>query len=394
MRHLPFHLLLCLLLCGGVLPRAHALDAEEIRQKAIRIRAVRDFTVVAEAPGDLRGQSVLIVRLVDDEYEIIATGKVKTQKGDTAEIAIDVDAMKKRPVPADFVVSLGPPIEFVPKKPPVAPEPFALDTEKPPDLEPGYIQLNYLRSSETLVPESPNQANSYKTYKGVTRTGFLLEWFLEFLPNYGLRIETASATVPILSYFRSSVDASLVSTRFRIMYRLKKRSSFRATFFLDSGDDGFDTANTDEYVVSTKANSSKLGATLAWEPGDPLLTATRARFQLTDVRFELAQTIAGQAKDGVVARGETGKLAGRDLRLIVGTTAYLPWMPWVKRWSLSFESYQSRRELAFSGATRSEAGGIYKIPADGAYAESISGWTIWLGFRFEDVIGRTLKPKG
>jgi len=371
-----------------------AMDSNEIRSKAIRIQAVDEFVLTVKVDQDVKDQNILTVRLnEDDEFEIIATGKVTSQKSGLTRIKIDGDSMRKRPRTDDYVVFLGPPMEFTAKKPKAEGAPFAMEQEPAEAPEPGYMSFLMMNASESLESASSNQANSYKIYKSIPLSGYSFEWFLDFLSNYGLRISTAKGALPITSYFRQSVDASINAFKFRLMYRLKKRSNFRFTFYLDSGDESFQTSNTDEYIVSTELNVSKLGAVAAFEPGELLLTSPGTKFQWTDLKFDYSVIISGQGKDGLISRGGASQVQGSEMSLSTGVTAYLPWMPWVKRYVLSIELYQGTRNFSFSGDTKSEANG-YLIPANGSYEEKFSGYRIWFGFRFEDVVGKTLKPKG
>lgn len=373
-----------------------AMDTNEIRSKAIRIQAVDEFVLTVSVKEDVKDQNILTVRLnEDDEFEIIATGKVASQKSGRTRIRIDPDSMKKRPRTDDFVVFLGPPMDFTAKKPKAQSAPFVMEQEPAEGQESGYMSFLMMNATESLESASSNRANSYKIYKSIPLSGYSFEWFLDFLSNYGIRISTAKGALPITSYFRQSVDASLNTFKFRLMYRMKKRSNFRFTFYLDSGDDSFKTSNTDEYIVSTDVNVSKLGAVAAFEPGELLLTSPSTKIQWTDLKVDYSFIISGQAKDGIVSRGAASQVQGSELSLSSGVTAYLPWMPWVKRYVLSIELYQGTRNFSFSGEPKSELNGIYySIPANGSYAEKYSGYRIWFGLRFEDIVGKTLKPKG
>lgn len=391
-----FRILLWLIGFFGVLTstRAYALTPDEIRQRAIRINAVNDFVVEVAIGADAKDRNVLAVRLnQDDEYEIIATGKVSSQKGELAKIQIDGSSMKKRPRADDFVVFLGPPMDFTFKKPDKPGEPFEMKTGTEEVPENGYISLSSVSITETLKSESTTRANSYKGYNSVGRSGYSLEWFLEFLPSYGIKYVTGKGALPIRSYYRENVDASISETKFRLMYRMKRRGWFRFTGFFESADEQFATSNPDEYVIGTQASLTKLGASLSLEYGDLLLLRPSTWAQFTDLKVELLQIVAGRADDGLISRG-SGNIQGQEMSVSAGFTFYLPWMPWVKRYTLAVESFTSKRSMSFSGVTRSENSQFYEIPEGGSGTESYSGYRIWLGVRFEDVIGKALKPKG
>ncbi len=369
---------------------------DKIKTGAMKITAIANRHVMVSGAGGLTlGQNILLVRLNpdDDDYETIANGKVVRVKGQSAAVEIDMEKLKKQPLKTDVAVFLGAPKVFTEVNLKAHQEdtiPTLADIE---ELPPGYIWFQYLMDDGKLVSNSSNQANSFKNMGKIKRTGYNFEWFFDFVPHYGIGFESTSTVVPVRSYSRDAVDATVKHDSFKFMYRTKKYYNLRGIFSFKAATDSFATDNPDEYVISSTVKMNYLGAALDWEPGDLILIDKQAKFEFTFLRMQYSMGLLGTVSDGeLIQRGTSSKASANELKIIASGTGYFPWMPWVHRYTLSFEYYQRSNTVSFSGPTRSEANN-YAIPQDGNYGENESGLLISLGVRFDDVVGRIFKPK-
>ncbi len=365
----------------------NSLPILQVDDDFLRIRTLNSF---------LPGQNFLIVRPVDDDDpEVIANGKLRSQKKNEATISFDPGLVKKRPNKNDFVILLGSPKQFA--DPPASKkskgDDFLLSTPVKP--EPGYIQFKYLQLDSSLDSTSPNQANSLKKIGKFPRTGFELEWFTEFLPSYGFSLSQMHSTIPITDYFHNPVPGSFDQTVLKLMFRTEKHAFFRGLFYFQSLSEKFNTENGDEYVLSTSLAVNGLGAAVIYEKGKLLPITPSWSYSWTSAKLSLVYGFSTLAQDGAISRGQSNSgNSYQELRFALDSTAYLPIVPYVKRWILGVEFYQRALELQFSGTTVGEnVGGAYVIPSNQRYKENESGFFITLGARFEDVIGQAFKPR-
>lgn len=369
----------------------------ETARESVPVLKVTDRVVIAPLNDALKpGQNVLIVRENpdDEEPDVIANGKVALIKDKFSFIRLDVDTLKKRPEKKDRIVLLGAPKIFSSRQDEGGKSNFVQENIPPEAQERGYIQLRYLHFAGQLDGESSTEANRYKNISSLPKTGWELEWFLDFLSSYGLSFGQLTGVVPIQSYYHNDVQAQYAQTYFKLMYRTQKKYDLRGQFFLQSQNEEFSTQNPDDFILSTKTEAQLLGAALIYEPGDLLLRRERFAFQWSYLKLQAAMSLNVQATDGAVSRGtSSGGSAMRDLRLEAGATMWIPSVPWVKRYTLSLEGFHRQTDLKFSGPTRSENGGVYAIPENGTAQENETGWMLSIGVRFDDVIGAVFKPK-
>lgn len=340
----------------------------------------------------------LIVRVKDDkdDFEVIANGTIESAENQGYWLAIESKDLKKLPVKGDFAVLLGAPKVFDIKpqlKPTIN---FNLSNAPPEDLERGYLQLGYTFYEGSLSANSSTRANSYKNISQYRFQGFELDWFLDFLPNYGITIKSFGGSVPVRSYYLNDIPSSYSRLNMRLNYRTKvSKNKLRWTFFVDSLYEDFNTSNPDEYLLSSKETSLGAGATLAYEPRYFLLPYQKKsefvfqRFFVSAVYYPKVQV-----QDSIVSRGSDSVGSSRwDLGVGATFLFNLSWVPWVKRYYLEAGYNVSETSLKFSGPTQSESGGIYTVPQGGTGSEKDQYWYIQIGVRYEDFIGHLFKPR-
>lgn len=339
-------------------------------------------------------QYVVIVRHNpdDDEMEVISTGRFKSRPRE--HILLDDLNFKKLPQAGDLVAKTGDPLKKKDEKAKAEPKNILPDAPTVSPLEAGYIEFSYLTGHQNTLTESPNQANAYKQINNLSDSGFRLRWFLDFFPNYGIDYQTRSGQVPIQSYYRSDVSATLSEQLFRLNYRNSKIGhSWRWNAFVESFSTEFQTNNPDEAVISTAAQGVGIGASLKYEPYSPLYSAKSTSMVVDGIGLEFSQSLMGTAVDALVSRGSSSRVSRQSLSLVAGTTLYLPWVPYINRYFIEASYTTTNWSMAFSGPTRKEIGGPIEIPSGGTYAEKEKGWKILIGIRYDDLVGRIFKPK-
>jgi hypothetical protein len=372
-------------------------DRAELTTKPLPILSVGDDFIRIRSLDAMRsGQNFLVVRpMDDDDPEVIANGRLKSQVKNEVLIEFDPALAKKRPIQNDFVILLGKPKIFVP--PPKGKKSddanFTLSEVK--KKEPGYLQFKYFQGNTKLDTSSPNQANSLKTISKFPKAGFELEWFMEFLPNYGFSIGELSGEIPIVNYFHVPVPGIFSLSTIKLMYRTDKTANLRAQFFMQSQSEKFTTANSDEYILGTQLDVTAFGTTLSYERGELLPVTKTWSFGLTALRLSYIYGLTVVAQDGAVSRGQSSGGNGfQEIRVGLDTTGYFPKIPYLKRWIFGLEFSQRTLDLKFTGKTKGEqVTGAYVIPSDQKYSENESSVFLYVGFRFTDVIGSTFKPR-
>lgn len=354
----------------------------------------RDFIVPAPTRGG-SGQNVLVVRpRDDDDPEVIANGKLV--KGNGWRIEIDWEHLKKRPQPGDYVVQLGEPKKFAPPGGGAPQTNTDFTMEKEPEVEPGYIRLGYTQWNAKLTssnPDTSNLANSLKNIEKYNMTGLELDWFVDFLPNYGLYLAKSSQAVPVRTYARAEVAAQSDRMDIRFQYRnTKVGTKWRWTLALASRSDNFTTENDDHYLLSTTVTALGLSALVAYEPGNPIYTSNSSSIQWLTTGVALIYSPVMTVTDGLVSRGGSGGSTGNELRVFSEWTLYLKWMPYFKRYFLRLEYVTEDAQYKFGGTTRND-GNFYAIPENGVYKEKRQGLMISVGLRFEDFVGKIFKPR-
>lgn len=346
------------------------------------------------------GQHIVIVRPSPhdpDEKEVIASGQVRKDRSGGNYLDLDADLLKKRPLRGDRVLTLGAPKIFeAPPEAPSQPRPFP-QVSKPEPTEPGYIALGFTRLQQDLTTRTDSQVDSLKNLKSYSPQGLSLEWYFDFLSSYGFSFQNVGANVPIETYYRDSIAGEAGSLDLRLLYRrqlLNPDERWRWTLAIGTHFGSFHHDNPDEYVISSKANGAGAGFGLAWEPGRPLLTDQRFRFQWTSVSGSVFYVPSLTVTDELSTRG-TSSSGSTWTEIKVGSswTLFWPWIPWVKRYFLSVDYVQQTASLRFQGPTREAPNCFCTIPEGGAYTEQNSGVKLTLGVRFSDFIGNVFRPR-
>ncbi len=343
-------------------------------------------------------QKFLIVRPPSDTNDdplIIANGFVLKKRGSLYTLAFEPSLVKKRPQPGDQLVVIGNPKVFKPNNKQKS-NLSDIETITPDKKsEPGYIYLGFPQKTLSLNSVSPNQANSLKKTNNINLSGFEIEWFLDFVSNYGFYFSNLSGAVPIYNYYGQTVPASLNSQYFELLYRTKINKNVRVTLGMGSLNQNFITSNTDEYVLSSKYSTNGVVAKFAYEMHPRLLRAKHFEFEPTGLNISAYYGLSHVIKDTLLSRGESVSGASSlDLKASFISTFWLPWVPYVKRWNLTLGAFQKNINYSFSGQTISEnVLGAYQIPPNQTYSENETGYEITIGFTFDDAIGKLFKPE-
>lgn len=339
----------------------------------------------------------IIVRIKEDksDFEVIANAKVQSLEKQGLWLVIADQDLKKLPMQGDFAVLMGEPKSFEKKNQLKPTLEYNLAQQDVEPLEPGYLQFGYTFFGGSYSSSSSTPANAFKNISQYSFQGFQIEWFVDFLPNYGITIKSFGGSVPVFSYYREEIPSSYSRLNLRFNYRTKRFSNnLRGTVFIDSLYEEFKTDNPDENVLSSKETSMGLGGMLSFEPKPSLLSFSgKSEFVFQRLFLSAIYYPKVQAQDSVISRG-TDSNGSMRWDAGIGTTFLfnLAWVPWVKRYYLEAGYNVSETNLKFSGPTSSESGGVI-IPQGGSGSEKDQYWYIQLGVRFDDVVGHALSPR-
>lgn len=342
---------------------------------------------------------VVFVRPEENEFEIIARGRVETIQNGKVLVTVDRDAVIKFPIPGDLGVPMGSPKDWPPGmdpnilEPPVQAEP----AEEPGD--PGYIEFTWGRlSGSGETSGSDGRSNEYKDIPQYGPASFHFTWYWEFLWQLGLEYETTQGSFPTSTYYRDIGESTEKSQTVVLNWRFRRRwlgKKLRPALRVLNHSSEFTTLNPDEALIGSKLSGNGYGARLSYELDSAVWTPdprrTGFRFQQAYADFNYFPDVAVQ-DTGDISRG-LGK--GTITELKVGATAlvYLNFIPWVKRYSIELGYAQRVTQIGFSGETQSELGGFYPIPENQSSLERFSWFYVSVGVRFEDVIGKFIKPR-
>lgn len=373
--------------------------------KPFRITAeVEGLFVIDLDPLDQRPlpKYLLVVRTEDGDLEMVARAEVETIQNRRAFLKFEGEYIVKAPLVGDLAVSIsagapdisdgGGDAEAV------------LNLESPPlPPEPGYIQIDGGQFKGVLDSTSSNATNAFK--KGPSyNLGYLhFLWYLEFLWRMGLEFEQYSGAFPTKTYYREDGTSSDIFTQFSINIRSRRfwDERLRGTFRFLQFSNEFDTFNTDENLLTSSYQGTGFGARLDWELSstnwvpENLNRWVSFNFHALSAELDLYPVIKAQDK-GVSRGADSAGSLRQEVILAARFFMYTPKIPYFKRWFLELQSRQSTLNLKFSGATSNElvnTGAVYTIPEGGEYTENRSVTVISFGFRFDDVIGKFLKPR-
>lgn len=372
--------------------------ASELKSKTLPVLSEKRNIVEVKGSDLQKGQRMIFVRIIPeyDEFEIIAEGAVIGRNSGKTQIKLNLEKLKKIPTKDDFAVLLGEPKTFVEPKTEKTNTIVSLENEQVKEQEPGYISVYLVNLNGQLKSTSSTTANSLKQIDSLKTAGFGLEWFLEFLPSYGIAYEFAGGRVPVYSYFKNEEPTAYDFSEFKVQFRNQhlKPGGWRWKMYISNWNSKFKTTNADAYVLSSQVVSNGFGASIGYDFNPPLYEAPRL--------WGAPQTLYAGAgfypdvtiKDGLVSRGESSS-GSSQMSMYFGYTHALnfKFIPYATRWFLDLRFSQINQSIKMSGPTQSEKGGFYKIPESGAYREKQTYFEITLGIRFPDIIGAGLTSR-
>ncbi|MEK2687526.1 hypothetical protein [Bdellovibrio sp. GT3] len=381
--------------CLGELAVASSwINIDFIKKNAVPVRRVTDDVIFLPRSNRVGvGELVVILRVQGDDVEVIARGNAETVQNNELLVVMDGKSITKIPKVRDLVVSLSK-LKPAPEDPFFPQPPDNPIVEKADPYEPGYIVFEMGSNQGHFESQSPNQANQYKIYDyKFTEMHFL--WYVDMFWRYGIEYQTSSANIPLQSYYREDRPTTAEETRMALHYRLLPVwKELRPTLKLISLSSKFDTTNEDEYVVSSQASGMGLGANFHYLFSDNLFKTKKGfGWAFNRVYFDMNYFPSYSVSDGEVSRGSSS--SGTLMELKVGATAlfYVPFIPWLKRYSVDVSYGMSQSQVTFSGDVKNATDGAYDIPPGQSYNESQSYIKIMLGLRLDDFISNIMKSR-
>ncbi|WP_255490057.1 hypothetical protein [Bdellovibrio sp. KM01] len=370
------------------------INIDFIKKNAVPVRRVMDDVVfLARSNRVAVGDLVVVLRVQGDDVEVIARGAAETVQNNELLVVMEGPSISKIPKARDWVVSLSklkpPPDDPLFPQPPDVPI-----IEQADPYEPGYMIFEMGTYQGHFESQSPNQANQYKVYDfKFTEMHFL--WYIDMLWRYGIEYQSSSAGIPVKSYYREDRPTTSEETRMSLHYRmLPIWKELRPTLKLISLGNKFITTNEDEYVLSSQSSGLGLGVNFHYLFSDNLYKTEKGLgWKLNRVYCDMNYFLSYNVTDGSVSRG--GASSGTMMEIKVGATAlfYVPFIPWLKRYSLDVSYGLSQAEMSFSGDTKSAPDGAYVIPAGQSYSESQSYFKVMLGLRLDDFVSKLMKTR-
>lgn len=369
----------------------------ELKSKSIPVLAEKNNIVEIGKTSLAPGQKMLFVRPVPEyeEFEIIAEGAILDTRNGRTRVKLRMDKLKKIPTKTDYAVMLAAPKVFTPpqqKKPEAI---LTIEQQQVKELESGYISLYYTSNMGKMVGTSSNVANSLKQINSLKSSGIGLEWFLEFLPNYGFSFESTAGKVPVISYFKVEEPTSIEYNELKLQMRNQLfKPGWRYRGFLSNATSSFSTTNTDAYVISSKSVLNGFGFIVGYDLTETLSVPKKIWGKPHSIYGGMAFYPDVIVTDGVVKRG-TASSGSSQMNLMLGYTHLinLSFIPYVNRWFFDFKLTQSTMKIKMSGPTTSEAGSFYIVPENGNYSETQTLIQISFGTRFSDFLGAGLKSR-
>lgn len=372
---------------------------DRVTSKSLKVEQEKDGFFKIKTPNRAYppGTLILFMRPSRTGLDMLAQGIVDHNDNSFMYVKLNMLTVDKVPYAGDVAVPIAP--AWAPeKKSEPAPVGFIPTEPEPEPGDPGHIQLDYGFLMGSLQTQTTSQANAYKKVPQFRVSHMHFEWYFQFLWNLGLEFESYTGEIPSSSYYRAELTTTEAVRAFMVNYRFRRmfNDTFRPTFRLISINDKFETDNTDEAIISSSYSSMGGGFRWAyeftsnvWKPESRSLDATLHRVYLDTNFYPIIS-----AKDLDISRGanSSGSM-GYEWRLGVTGLAWIDYVPFFKRFVLEAFYGQRTYMLKFSGATKSETGGVYTIPAGGTSTESISYYVIYFGVRLDDFIGKVLMPR-
>lgn len=370
------------------------INIDFIKKNAVPVRRVMDDVVFLPRSNRVMvGDLVVVLRVQGDDVEVIARGAAETVQNNELLIVMEGPSISKIPKARDWVVSLSK-LKPPPDDPVFPQPPDSTIVDKPDPYEPGYMVLEIGTDQGHFESQSPNQANQYKVYDyKFTEMHFL--WYVDMFWRYGIEYQSSSANIPVQSYYREERPTQAEETRLALHYRmLPVWKELRPTLKLISLNNKFLTTNEDEYVLSSQASGMGLGVNFHYLFSDNLYKSDKGMgWRFNRAYVDLNYFPSYNVTDGSVSRGTSS--SGNRMELKVGATAlfYVPFIPWIKRYSLDASYGISQAQISFSGDVKNAPDGAYVIPAGQSYTESQSYFKIMLGLRLDDFVSKLMKSR-
>lgn len=352
-----------------------------------------DVAVIPNNPIVKVGDLVVIVRVSEDNIEVISQGAVENIQNNELLVLIDGKSVTKFPKAKDIVVSLA---KLNPQKfdepPPEKPPEIRQDVPDP--YEPGYMILDFGPYQGKFESQTPNSANQYKIFNNdFMNTHFL--WYFDFVWRYGIEYESAGGTVPVKSYNREEKPTNYTENSLAIHYRfLPIWKELRPTLKVISKNTTFTTTNDDEYVMSSTASGMGIGGHFHYLFGDNLFKSLgKFDWSFNKAYFEVDYFPSYSVKDSGVTRGESSSGTATEIKAGMIFLFHLRFIPVFKRWSLDLSAGMNQNQVTFTGNTTDPVDGFYEIPEGQTYKETQNFIKIMIGLRMDDYIGKALKPR-
>lgn len=374
-------------------------EISALKHKAFKVIKENKGMVVLQASNMNKGQKILFVRAIPelDEFEVISQGVVKVSNDKLTLVELNSGKLAKYPQAGDFAVTMGEPKKFEVPTLKQGMEGFTVEAENPEEPERGYVDIGFLRNQGTLNSSTSNRANSYKNINKYTNQGLSFVWHPEFLPNYGIEYTSADGGVIVYDYYGTPQESSTKTTKFRLSYRNRiSPSKLRWKLFLQSTSSQFQTLNADEYVLQSTQNGLGLGGLIGYEFHTTLpFSATAGYGAPAGIYLEAYYVPNLSVVDSAAVQRGTSSSGSNSIFFSVAYSHlfYIEQIPWFKRYFLELKYAVSKSNINFQGPTKNAPANFYIIPENGTYSENETVLSLNIGLRFEDWMGKSLKPR-
>lgn len=384
---------ICILFCSWP-SWAQLFNPELIKNQTVPIVKVEeDVLFVPQNPTIKVGESVVIIRIDNDDVEVVAKGNVANVQDGSFLILVERKDILKSPKAGDRVVSVARlnPQEVEKQNEIPLPE---LTMAKPDPYEPGYAVLDIGPNLGDFRSLSSNQANQYKNYSfNYYDTHFI--WFFDFMWRLGIEYNTTGGDVPLRSYDRQVRPTKYSETLIGVHYRfLPFWKELRPTIKVVTKSADFQTTNNDEYVVTTKGSGIGIGGNLHYLFGSNIFVSEKSfDWSLNRIYSDLVIFPDFHLSDGLVSRGESGRGLELDLKLGATILFYIKPVPFFKRFSVDVSAGIQQNSFTFQGEPKSAPDGFYSIPPNSTYEERQNYFKIMIGLRMEDMVAKALRSR-
>lgn len=368
------------------------MPLEQIIKESLPIHQIKNDIVLVKINARLKlNQEIIVIRLYEDNVEVVAIGEIQGQQDQFWLIALNPKESKGLPTTKDRLLpieKLNQPL----KKSPIVLSKTSFAKSADTYRESGYIEFGRLNLIGDSALQTDILANQYKQFSYQFNQSHFL-WYFDFLWRAGIFYSSQSSDVPVIGYDRFAKATQLNEERFELRFRLAPWiGSFKSHLKFINYSQSFDTTNEDEYILSTKSTGTGFGLYNYYEFSPSLWQAQQGiDFKWHRIYLDFNH-ISLSTQDGLVSRGKgAGTLQEVELgtQLLLGTN----WFPWFNRVFVDFAYFNNAAKVAFTGPTQSAADGFYLIPESGQSQEINQGYRIRFGWRFDDYISQIFKSR-